>query len=555
MPHGRGLGEVRLSLIFLLVSCTTDDGPRAVDKPAPEPVAVAPVPVPMPTASPTTAPVPTTEPVVPWDCTQARLTAAWELGSGGDQEMNLLAPMPGGDMIVVGDFSGEVDFGNGVVARASNGDELVVVRIRPDGLAVWATVLTGGPIIPQGVAVDAAGRIAVVGSFSGDLILNQGTPEEGVYHEVQGLTGFLAVLSSTGNHEWVRLVAHDGAGSESFDAVAFDAGGTLWAAGTFKDQGIVSYGQPDAVALVGDSNLNYDDAFLARYDPAGALLGLAWTTAEGPQWAHHVAVRPTGGVDWLLGHEAKPTPLTDMGGTVVELPGGPSSNTIVRFDGLGHVEDSLALATVFAAWELDYSAADLVFITKTAAPSSIPAWDESLPLELPDTGTTVFGGPVTWAGGIAPVSAELVEPYSNTTAGFVSALGKAVGARSGADINVLPDTVKLEILESDLYSDGAARPYAVAWDPTGQFVCGVDIETSEYHDVPLVVRAVALDEAGGLWLAGDYQDQIFTYESYEGGPALFSFEASNGEETQGFLARWQLWPGPASPVPVPVPAP
>ncbi len=543
-----------MSLIFLLVACTTD-GPPAVDKPAPEPVPVAPVPETTPAPVPTTVPVPTTEPVVPWDCTQARLTAAWELGSGGDQEMNLLAPMPGGDMIVVGNIDGDVDFGHGVMVHSFAGDDLVVARIQPDGVPVWAVLFRGGRIIPEGVAVDATGRIAVAGSFSVDLVLDQGTPSEATYKSADGSAGFVAVLSPTGVHEWVRTVDYDGVGLESFDAVAFDAGGVLWAAGTYDGFGAsVSFGQPDAVALGGDSNLNYDDAFLARYDPAGALLGLAWSNAEYTQAALHVAPRPTGGVDLMLAHWDEPTPIMDMGGTLVELPGGPSSKSIVRFDAVGKVEDSLGLE-IHAANGLGYVTTDLLLLAFMTVPATVAPWDGSAAQEVPDSGNTGFNGFLTWTDGVAPVMSELLHPYSTALTGYVSPLGKAVGARSGGDINVLPDTSKLEILESESYADGAARPYAVAWDPTGHFVCGVDIETSGYHDVPFVVHAVALDEAGGLWLAGEYQEETFTYESYEGGPAVATLTAGNGEETQGFLARWQLWPGPASPVPVPVPAP
>lgn len=545
MPECLGRGRIRMSLIVLsLAACGSGGGPRS-PKPTDAPAPVSPVPTPTPGPKPVPVPVPTT--TKPWDCSQVTLTRAWELGSFADQEMNLLAPMPGGDMIVVGDTYGEVDFGDGVVAQSLDGDDLVVARIRPDGVASWARVISGGAFTPEALAVDASGNIAVGGRFTSFLLFEPGTPGSVRITGDRTLSGFVAVLTGSGDLDWARTIQHEIA-TESVDALAFDAVGGLWLSGSFNGtDATISFGEADAVAITGgDSDPNDDDAWLAHYDANGALLGVAYVVGEEDQEGLHVAARPAGGVDWGVFHMG-------TGESVVDIPRGqqpvptPGTYALVRFDGSGAQTDSLGLPGTILG--LGYQATDLLLLTQyVSLPATFPSWEASPPLDLvPGVDGDHFEGLVRWAGGAGGVTSELVSWSLLTNHLFASNLGRAISGQLAGDWVLLPESWKLELEDEGEYSDGDARPMAIAWDPSGAWACAVDIEyTGDSATASRAPKAIALDEAGGLWIAGEFNADVFTFESYPGGPPAAILEATKGEETQGYLARWQLWPGPAS---------
>ncbi len=70
----------------------------------------------------------------------------------------------------------------------------------------------------------------------------------------------------------------------------------------------------------------------------------------------------------------------------------------------------------------------------------------------------------------------------------------------------------------------------------------MDVELSASLSSTDLVNAVAVDDAGGLWLAGRYNDATLGIESVPDGPMAAELEAVAAEEYQGWLVRWQLWP-------------
>ena len=537
-------------LIHLLLACrspdpgTADRAPGPLPDPAPQPSPT----VPVPTGGREVKPAqPDGHPAPPWDCAQIKMTRAWELGSGADDSMELLAPMPGGDMIVVGDAMSPIDFGNGVVGTPLNADDLVVARIQPDGNAVWAKILSGGFIQTGGLAVDPAGRIAVTGEYNDPLIFDAGTPNATVFGSSYLSSGFVAILDASGVLIWARTIQGDGV-NERADAVAFDADGSVWATGSFDAASTtVSFGEPDAVTITGgDADPNGDDAWLAHFDAAGGLLGVGWSAGDLNQRGVALAARPTGGVDAVISHGSDT--FVDLAGVAHPLPDEGSSLAIVRLDRAGAFEDCLALPAGSTLQSLGYAAGDLVAALEFPLAATVPAWDDSPGLYLENTAFgALFDGLVTWTGGQGPVRSELV---GSTKAAFFSASGQAIGAQILDDQILLPETAHLEVDESEFTQD-SGRPSAVAWDPSGTWVCAVDIEARGEPLANNSVLTVALDEVGGMWVAGGYRESTFTVEAYPGGPAAAEMEATLPEDDQGFLVRWQLWPAPAPPPPPP----
>jgi hypothetical protein len=398
-----------------------------------------------------------------------------------------------------------------------------------------------------GLDVDGAGRIAVSGDFSDRLRLNPGSPGS-LEMTVSDDAAFVFVLSPDGQVEWVRIVYDGALGSEDVVSVSFGEDGTLWASGTFDaSTATVSYGEPDAIVIAnGDDDPNDNDDFLAHFDANGGLLGVATATGDGPQYAESVVPRPGGGVDWLV--LATGTTLTDMVGGVSTVPG-EGDQVILRLDASGVLQDVLAFPDGVGAQHIGYRGADLVALVEGAVPATMPAWDGTPGVELvqsPANPAPVFHGLVTWAGGIAPVTAEMVD-WSGLFGGLsTSEHGQSVALHITGDTDLLPESLVIEIPESN-FTEDSMRPSAVVWNADGSLVCGVDIESrgTPWSNTAIVVSAI--DEAGGVWMAGEFREAVFTAETYQGGPAGAVLDATLGEDDQGFLARWQLWPAPALP--------
>ena len=538
-------------LIHLLLACrgpdpgTADRAPGPLPDPAPQPSPT----VPVPTGGRELKPAqPDGHLVPPWDCAQIKMTRAWELGSGADDSMELLAPMPGGDMIVVGDVMSPIDFGNGVVGTPLNADDLVVARIQPDGNAVWAKILSGGFIQTGGLAVDPTGRIAVSGEYNDPLIFEAGTPDAVVFGSSYLSSGFVAILDSNGALIWARTIQGDGV-NERADAVAFDADGSVWATGAFDAASTtVSFGEPDGVTITGgDTDPNGDDAWLAHFDAAGALLGVGWAVGEGDQRGEMVAARPAGGVDVVISHAGSDTFVAPAGAAQL-LPADGSVEAIVRLDSDGAFVQALALPELIGLHGLNYRGPDLVAALLVQLPASFPSWDGSPSLELAESPLGPFAGLVTWRSGVGPVSGELIAATESLS---VSAAGMAAALQVSGDVVLMPETTAIELDEA--HSSGSTRPGAVAWNSTSSLVCAVDIELSAGTFASNSRFNAALDEAGGVWLAGQFREASVLIEAYPGGPEAAVLEATLPEDDQGFLVRWQLWPTAIDTAPPPPP--
>lgn len=129
---------------------------------------------------------------------KGRVRWARRLGGAGDQAVHALAPLPDGGAVFAGDWDGGFDgtlegstpTSSGAsgasrgpalapasssalpsAANASSGHGIFVVALDSRGARLWARVFpqNDGTATVRGVAVDAAGRVAVAGDFDGAL--------------------------------------------------------------------------------------------------------------------------------------------------------------------------------------------------------------------------------------------------------------------------------------------------------------------------------------------------------------------------------------------------
>ena len=172
-------------------------------------------------------------------------------GGGGGSEARALALDSAGNVYVAGNFrSATARFGTAALVNASRPNiegsypsDVFVAKLSGPGSWLWAQQ-AGGAVNESAAAVtvDATGRVAVLGSFSGPMPRVSGAPTSGYYSPTArfgatvltsagGSDVFVAQLDSAGNYRWAAQGG--GGGGDSGTDLAQDAGGRLYCTGTF----------------------------------------------------------------------------------------------------------------------------------------------------------------------------------------------------------------------------------------------------------------------------------------------------------------------------------
>ena len=190
-----------------------------------------------------------------------------------------------GQVYVVADFIGTVDFGGGPLVSAG-GSDIVVLTLDWASGDFHAAQRYGTANSDTGIAigVDFNGYIAFGGFFGQGTLDVGGFPLVGAGQD----NGFVASLDSALGTRWTRMLASSGTGDlSSCQALAVDPNGDVVTAGVFS--GTVNFG-------AGTVTASGSDAFVASYDSLGTP---RWSHVfGGPQYdtANAIAVDGTGNV-------------------------------------------------------------------------------------------------------------------------------------------------------------------------------------------------------------------------------------------------------------------
>lgn len=194
-------------------------------------------------------------------------------GGRGREVARAVAVATGGDVVLAGQFGGdvdasvsEVDFGKGKVRSAGDFDGFVVA-VGPDGKTRWAS--TFGDNGDDGIAALAVGidRAIYAAGHHQPSADHRGL----VAHDAGNANAALLRFSGEGRGEWVKIF--DGPSSEAV-GLAFDPAGRLWMAGQF-----LSELRLGALSLTGGGK---EDVFALAVAPvSGELLGArSWGGSE-----------------------------------------------------------------------------------------------------------------------------------------------------------------------------------------------------------------------------------------------------------------------------------
>ncbi len=171
-----------------------------------------------------------------------------------------------GDLYLSGTFFGTIQIGAYMLTSAG-GQDLFLARLDGSGNCQWA-VREGGTGKEEGgaIAIDGNGDLLLTGGYAGTCTI------AGVALTSQGQSdGFVARYDGNGNASWVR--SFGGTSWDSGTGVAVDAVGNGYITGRYTTNatfnGLVVNGTGDM------------DIFVAKYDPAGAILWLTGSTSNG----------------------------------------------------------------------------------------------------------------------------------------------------------------------------------------------------------------------------------------------------------------------------------
>jgi hypothetical protein len=134
--------------------------------------------------------------------------------------------LSGGDLIVTGFFSDELDFGQGAMVSAGDRDAFLA-RLDGEGTEVWAKSFGGpGLDISHTLVVDEADNITIGGRFYEKLSFG------GAELEAAAQDLFVATFTDQGDHLW--STSYGGEGHDQAGAVARDADGNTYLTGWFR---------------------------------------------------------------------------------------------------------------------------------------------------------------------------------------------------------------------------------------------------------------------------------------------------------------------------------
>jgi hypothetical protein len=148
-------------------------------------------------------------------------------GTGNDAGIDV-AVGPGDEIVVTGNFLGQVDFGGGTKLSSLGGQDVFVATYDAKGGHRWSLRFgetgTAGAV---GVTVNDRGQVLVVGTLGGTADFGGG-----LLSSTGGEDAFVAALSPEGAPVWSRVFG--GTGLDAAAAVVTDAYGEITVAGSFS---------------------------------------------------------------------------------------------------------------------------------------------------------------------------------------------------------------------------------------------------------------------------------------------------------------------------------
>jgi hypothetical protein len=221
--------------------------------------------------------------------------------TGSVDEAYALALDGSGGVNVAGSYQNSATFGTTTLTATGSFDAFAE-HLDASGRVVWVASTSGSGVSTaeiRGIAVDASGRLIMVGDYSGTVDFDPG-PGVAALSSVNGTRDAAVwVLDASGHLAWQR--GYGGTDFDQADAVAVDTSGNVYLTGSYSGQ--VSFNTGPLVVRLTATGIY--DSFVAKLGSDGSLawaVGFNGTNGTGQGTA--IAIDPSGHVvvgGWFSG--------------------------------------------------------------------------------------------------------------------------------------------------------------------------------------------------------------------------------------------------------------
>ncbi|MCP4447763.1 MAG: hypothetical protein GY811_20860 [Myxococcales bacterium] len=265
-------------------------------------------------------------------------------GSTDTDAARALAIDANGDYLVAGYFKGDGIFGKDYTTEDISA--YLAKLNKADGSVAWSLALGGaGTNSAEALAVGADGSTIVVGSFSGELAIGNGTLTSAGADDM-----FITKIAADGHRLWAKRIGAKNI--EAADAVSIDEAGNSYITGIFRSK--VKFGELE-VTSSGDS-----DIFLTKLSPAGEFLWTKTFGSMGQDFGRHLGIDSAGNVILL----AEISLMVGFGGEDLTTNGNRDI-ALVKFTSEGEHLWSKSLGSIYDDFgiRLDIDPADNILMT------------------------------------------------------------------------------------------------------------------------------------------------------------------------------------------------
>lgn len=208
---------------------------------------------------------------------------AFNVGGGSADSGNIVETDNSGNIYVLGQFSGTVDFdfGPGVAMLVSTQGTTFIAKYNSQGAYLWAVNLAIGV---SDIAIDQQGHIVIIGSFWGSRDFDPGA---GVFQLTSyggSVDGFILKLNSGGGIVWAFQLGD--IYQDGIESVTMDLTGNIYLSGFFRGQVDFEPSSGVLIETAPTSNL-YLSFFLAKYSPNGSCYWVRPLYMTGPSTTNY----------------------------------------------------------------------------------------------------------------------------------------------------------------------------------------------------------------------------------------------------------------------------
>ncbi|MBI5646950.1 MAG: hypothetical protein HY962_08445 [Ignavibacteriae bacterium] len=285
------------------------------------------------------------------------------IGSAGNDYAGAVDVDPSDNAWVVGATTGtNFPTTTGVFQYTKTGNALdgYAIKFSSSGARLWATYYSGASL-STGVRCDANGNAIYTGATNSSTF----PVSAGAFQSTlaSGYDAFLIKLLSDGTRGWATF--YGGNGGDAGIGLTYDGGQFIYFTGqTASSNFPVSTGAFQTTFGGGST-----DAFLARFDTAGARQWCTYIGSSSAQFGHGCSIDSLGNVI-VVGTTGTGFPTT-TGSAYPNYPGGTTSGFVIKFDDQGSRIWGTYFGTNTTAYDLICVGGDPIFVGWTIG--SIPA--------------------------------------------------------------------------------------------------------------------------------------------------------------------------------------